>query len=116
MVISRTLQLKQLAQEESDAKCTDLVLSCETHKRVPSPFWQQVRRLRGNEQKEKKGVKDQNNKIQPEELQKEERLAFNRLNWRNSVIAPVTAEEVKARIGNLNLQVEVKSMHKSCNM
>ena len=108
---------------------------------MPSLFWQQERRLRGNEQEEDKGVKDQNNrirtnpkgkeealrhywqeihKIQPEdninfdqeneqtvelhsnqnikELQEEERIDFNRLSWDNFIIAPVTAEEVKARI------------------
>ena len=42
-------ELKQLAQEESEAKWTEQVLSCEADKRVPSLFWQQVRRLRGNE-------------------------------------------------------------------
>ena len=40
-------ELKQQAQEESDTKWTELVLSCEADKTVPSLFWQQVRRLRG---------------------------------------------------------------------
>ena len=67
-------QLKQVAQEESDAKWTDRVLSCEADKRVPGLFWQQVRRLWSNEQEEDKGVKDQNNRIRTNPKGKEEAL------------------------------------------
>ena len=47
-------ELEQLAQVKSDAKWTELVLSCEADRPVPSLFWQQVRRLRGNEQETRK--------------------------------------------------------------
>ena len=36
-----------------------------------------------------------------EEFQEEETIEFNRLDWDNSLISPVTAEEVKARITSL---------------
>ena len=67
-------QLKHLAQEESYAKWTDLVLGCEADKRVPSKFWQQVRWLRGNEQEEDKGVKNKKNRIKTDTTGKEETL------------------------------------------
>ena len=41
---------------------------------MPSLFWQQERRLRGNEQEEDKGVKDQNNRIRTNPKGKEEAL------------------------------------------
>ena len=50
------------------------MLSCEADKRVPSLFRQQVRRLKGNEQEEDKGVKDQNNRIRTDPKGKEEAL------------------------------------------
>ena len=56
-------QLKQLAQKESEAKWTELVLSCEAIKRVPSLFCQQVRRLGWNEQEVDKGIGNKNNRI-----------------------------------------------------
>ena len=58
--LHRLRKLKQLAQEESDTKWKDLVLSCKADKRVPSILWQQMRQLRDNEQEEDKGVKDRN--------------------------------------------------------
>ena len=48
--------------------------SSEADKRVSSLFWQQVRRLRGNEQEEDKGVKDQNNRIRTDPKDKDEVL------------------------------------------
>ena len=33
--------------------------SCEADRTVPSLFWQQVRRLRGNEEEENRGIKDE---------------------------------------------------------
>ena len=36
-----------------------------------------------------------------EELQEEKRTDFNRLSWENPLIAPITADEVKAKISNL---------------
>ena len=93
---------------------TDLVLSYEANKSMPSPFWQQVRRLRGNEQEEQKWVKDQNNSIRKDpkgkkealrqywqeifKIQPEDNINFDQ---ENPPIAPVKAEEVKARISNL---------------
>ena len=67
-------KLKQLAQVESDAKWTELVLSCDADRTVPSLFWQQVRRLRGNKQEEDKGIKDENNRIRLDPKGKEEAL------------------------------------------
>ena len=36
-----------------------------------------------------------------EEFQEEKTIEFNRLDWDNALISPVTTEEVKARITNL---------------
>ena len=36
-----------------------------------------------------------------EEFQKGDKIEFSRLNWENSLIAPVTTEEVTTRITNL---------------
>ena len=33
-------ELEKLAQEENEAKWTELVLSCEANKKIPSLFWQ----------------------------------------------------------------------------
>ena len=65
-------KLRQLlAQEEIDAKWTDLVLNSKADKRVPSLFCQQERRIRSNEQKESKGIKDQSNRIRTDPKGKE---------------------------------------------
>ena len=50
------------------------MLSCEADRTVPSLFCQQVRRLRGNEQEEDKGIKDENNRIRLYPKGKEEAL------------------------------------------
>ena len=70
-------ELKQLAQEESDAKWTELVLSCEGDRKIHSLFWQQVRRLRGNEQEEARGIKDEDNRIRRDHKGKEEVLKIH---------------------------------------
>ena len=67
-------ELEQLAQVESDAKWTELLLNCEADRTVPSLFWQQVRRLRGNEQEEDEGIKDEDNMIRLDLKGKEEAL------------------------------------------
>ena len=56
-------ELKHLSQEESDAKWTELVLSCEADRMNPSLFWQRVRKDKGNEQEENKDIKDKDNRI-----------------------------------------------------
>ena len=65
--------LKHLAQEVSDVKRTDLVLSCEAEKSIPRLFWQQIRKLTENEQ-EDKGIKDPNNRIRIDAKCNEESL------------------------------------------
>ena len=67
-------KLKQLAQEENDSKWTELVLSCEADRKIPSLFWQQFKKLRVNEQEEEKGVKDKDNIIRLDPKGKEEPL------------------------------------------
>ena len=67
-------ELKQLAKEKNDVKWTELVLSCEADRKIPSLFWQQVRRLRGNEQEEERGIKDEDNTIRLDLKEKEEAL------------------------------------------
>ena len=50
-----------------------------------------------------------------EEFQEKETIEFNRLDWNNALINPVTAEEVKARITSFkkkkNPQVQAKKIH-----
>ena len=67
-------ELKQLAQEENDAKWTEQVLTCEANRKIPSLFWQQVRRIRGKEQEKDKGIKDEDNVIRLDPKRKEETL------------------------------------------
>ena len=67
-------ELKQLVQKERYTKCTELVLSCESERTVPSLFWQQVRTLRENEQEEDRCIKDEDNRIRLNPKGKEEAL------------------------------------------
>ena len=67
-------ELKHLSQEESDAKWTELVLSCEADRKFHSLFWQKVRKLRGNGQEEDRGMKDEENRIRLDPKGKEETL------------------------------------------
>ena len=55
------------------------MLSSEADKKVPSLFWQQIRRLRGNEQEEDRGIKDEDSKIRLDPKEKEEAL---RRHWK----------------------------------
>ena len=64
-------ELNQLAQVESDAKWTEQVISCEADRTVHSMFWQYVRDS-GNEQKEDRGIKDEDNRIRLDPKGKEE--------------------------------------------
>ena len=50
------------------------MLRCEADRTVPSLFWQQVRKLSGNYQKEDRGIKDEYNKIRLDPKAKEEAL------------------------------------------
>ena len=75
---------KQLAQEERDAKWTEIGLCCETDRSVPSLFWQQVRRLRDNKQKKDRGTKDENNRIRLDPKRKKEALRTQAGNIKNS--------------------------------
>ena len=48
--------------------------SCETDRNVLSLFWQQERKLRGNEQEEDRGIEDEDNRIRLDPKRKEEAL------------------------------------------
>ena len=57
------------------------MLSCVADRKIPSLFWQQVRRLRGNEQEEDRGIKDEDNRIRLDLKGKEEVL---RRHWQET--------------------------------
>ena len=76
------------------------MLSCEADRTIPSLFWQQVKRLRGNEEEEDTDIKDEEDQNRP---QRKGRSTKKTLDWDDALISPVTAEEVKA--SKLNTQL-----------
>ena len=51
-----------------------------------------------------------------EEFQEKETIEFNRLDWGNALISPVTTEEVKARITNLKKKKNPRCKQNKCTI
>ena len=89
------------------------MLSCEGDRKNPNLFWQQVRRLRENEQEEDRGLKDDNNRIRLDPKGMEEAL---RRHWQEIFkIQPednIKFDERKEQMGNQHIRQHQENYRK----